>query len=197
MSRRVSAPEAPAEPGAQPSSRPHWVVPAGQAAAILVLFAGAGALGGWVWWKLWSPAPVGIAYEGSWILVGENATAEFSATGWYVVIGLGAGLVLGALAGLLLDRKELVTLAAVVVGSVLAAWLMHRLGQSLGPPDPDPLARAATDGTEIPGQLSLAGTTPGLAFPIGAMGGLAAVLFGFTKRGRTLSKPGLCGNHRG
>ena len=26
-----------------------------------------GAVGGWVWWKLWSPAPEGVVYEGRWI----------------------------------------------------------------------------------------------------------------------------------
>jgi hypothetical protein len=166
------------------SSRQGWQVPAAQAVVTLVLFAGVGALAGRVWWKLWAPAPTGFAYEGDWMVVGEGATAEFAATGWYVVIGVVAGLVLGALAGLLLDRQELVTLVAVAAGSVLAGWVMYRVGVSFSPPDPEPLARTADNGTEFPGRLTVPGKSPYLAFPVGALAGLAMSLFGVTKHRR-------------
>ena len=66
-----------------------------------------------------------------------------------------AGLVLGALAAWLLDRSELVTLVAVVVGSVLAAYLMLRVGlppQPAGPRTCSP--RTAADGTKLDGALA-------------------------------------------
>jgi len=101
----------------------------------------------------------------------------------------------GLVAGLLLDRNEIVTLVAVVIGSALAAWVMLRVGLSLSPPDPEALAKTAKEGTELPGRLDLAGRlrpfglgldgqlrSPMLAFPIGAMAGLALALFGITKR---------------
>jgi uncharacterized membrane protein YeaQ/YmgE (transglycosylase-associated protein family) len=159
------------------------VVPALQALAILVLFALVGVLAGWVWWKLWSPAPSGVVFEGKWYPrpATEGLTAEFAGTGWYVVVAVVAGLVLGLLAGLLLDRDELVTLAAVAIGSALAAWLMHRVGVHFSPPDPDPIAAGAKDGTELPGRLVLAGRSPLLAFPVGALSGLAIALFAITK----------------
>lgn len=179
------------------SARPRSVVPAVQGVVILALFAGAGWLGGRVWWELWSPAPKGVVYQQQWIPqpYAEGSGADFAGTGWYVVVAVVGGLVLGLIAGLLLDRNEIVTLVAVAAGSVLAAWVMMRYGLSLSAPDPEVLAKTAKEGAELPGRLELAGTlhpfgrglddqvrSPMLAFPIGAMAGLAVALFGITKR---------------
>jgi hypothetical protein len=183
-------------PPAQPAPRERSVVPAIQSVVILVLFTGAGVLCGWVWWKIWSPAPTGVVFERQWIPqpATEGLSAEFAGTGWYVVVAVVAGLVLGLLAGLLLDRNEIVTLVAVAAASVLAAWLMFRVGVSFSAPDPEVLAKTAKEGTELPGRLDLAGPvhpfgltlddqvrSPMLAFPIGAMAGLAIALFGISK----------------
>ncbi len=172
------------------------VVPAIQAGLILALFIGAGLLAGWVWWKLWSPAPAGGVVDGKWYpQATEGLMAEFAGTGWYVVVAVVGGLLLGLVAGLLLDRNEIVTLAAVVVGSALASWLMMRAGFHFSPPDPGPIAETAKNGTELPGHLILSGAlnlpgrwldddvrSPMLAFPIGSMAGLAIALFGISKR---------------
>jgi hypothetical protein len=194
MSDRITEPG----PVAAPTSpaRPRWVAPALQSAVILALFAGAGWLGGKLWWELWSPAPKGIVFQQQWIpqpyAAGQGA--DFAGTGWYVVVALVGGLVLGLVAGLLLDRNEIVTLVAVAVGSLLAAWLMLRVGVSFSAPDPEVLAKTAKEGSELPGRLDLAGKltlldydfhdqvrSPMLAFPIGAMAGLAIALFGISK----------------
>jgi ABC-type nitrate/sulfonate/bicarbonate transport system permease component len=160
------------------------VVPALQGTVILALFAGVAALGGKVWWELWSPAPSGIVYQKQWIPqpYAEGERADFAGTGWYVVVAVVAGLLLGVIAGLLLDRNELVTLAAVAAGSALAAWLMLRVGVSFSAPDPEALAKTAKEGSELPGRLDLSGNSPLLAFPIGSMAGLAIALFGISKR---------------
>ncbi|MDQ4054596.1 MAG: hypothetical protein M3237_18125 [Actinomycetota bacterium] len=166
------------------SARPGWVVPAVQSVVILALFAGVGWLAGRVWWELWSPAPKGVVFQKQWIPqpYAEGQGADFAGTGWYVVVAVVAGLVLGLVAGLLLDRNEIVTLVAVAAGSVLAAWLMLKVGVGYSAPDPEVLAKTAKEGTELPGRLELAGKSPMLAFPIGAMAGLAIALFGITKR---------------
>ena len=189
--------EPPSSSMSQPSSarRAGWVAPAVQGGIILALFAGTGLLGGWVWWKLWAPAPAGAVYEKQWYpKATEGLLADFAGTGWYVVVALVAGVLLGVLAGLRLDRNEIVTLVAVVVGSALAAWLMMKVGFHFSPPDPQHIADTAKNGTELPGQLELAGSvnlpghrfdevvrSPMLAFPIGALAGLAIALFGMSK----------------
>jgi hypothetical protein len=188
-------PVSPASPQAPSPRRPSWIAPALQGGIILALFAAAGLVGGWVWWKLWSPAPAGAVFEKQWYpQATEGLMAEFAGTGWYVVVAIVAGLVLGIIAGLLLDRDEIVTLVAVVVGSALAAWLMLKVGLHFSPADPQPIADTAKDGTELPGVLELAGAlnlpghalddevrSPMLAFPIGALAGLAIALFGISK----------------
>ena len=62
---------------------------------------------------------------------------------------------------------------AVVAGSVLAAYLMLRVGQHLSPPDPHELAKTAKDGTELEGALRVDAWPPRGAFTFGALVGLA------------------------
>jgi uncharacterized membrane protein YeaQ/YmgE (transglycosylase-associated protein family) len=199
MSDRMTDRAAATTPSPSPG-RPGWVAPAVQGAIVVALFAGTGLLAGWVWWKLWSPAPEGAVFDKQWYpRETEGLLAEFAGTGWYVVVALVAGLVLGLVAGLLLDRDEIVTLVAVIIGSALAAWLMMRVGFHFGPPDPQAIAETAKNGTELPGRLDLSGAvnlpqhrfddevrSPMLAFPIGGLAGLAIALFGLSKPLRRL-----------
>jgi len=166
----------------QPATRAGWVVPAIiQAGIVVVVFAVLGALAGVVWEWVWTP-PVGVVIDHKWLMGLASLRAEFSATGVYVVVASIAGLLIGTLCSLVLDRAELVTLAAVLVGSVLAGWVMVQVGQALGPPDPRELAQTAQNGTRLPSNLRIAGTSPYVAFPAGATLGLAVVLLGLTKR---------------
>jgi hypothetical protein len=145
-----------------------------QALAILVVFTAAGAGAGRLWYHLWD-VPKGVASGGQWFTGEAGLRAEFAGVAWYVSISVLAGLVLGALAAWLLHRSELVTLAAVIIGSVLAAYLMLRVGTHLSPPDPHALAKTAADGTELEGALRVRGWPPRGAFTFGALVGLAVV----------------------
>jgi hypothetical protein len=167
---------------------PDRVTPAttGRAAAqfglVVAALAAVGALAGVVWEWVWTPT-VGVVTDHRWT-AGDaiGLQHEFSGTGWYVVVGTVAGLLAGVAIGLLADRAPLVTLAAVVVGSVLGAWLMLVVGTSLGPPDPTALARTADDGTRLPMQLSVSGHSPWTALPVGALLGLLLVFVGLSSR---------------
>ncbi|WP_205474613.1 hypothetical protein [Nocardioides sp. SYSU D00038] len=166
----------------------------GQALAVVAVLAVAGAACGRLWSSLWD-APTGVVSDGRWFTDEAGLRSDFSGVGLFVVIGLGAGLLLGALLAWLCDRAELVTLGAVLVGASLAAWLMARVGTLGGPADPRVLAESATDGTRLPARLALpdvpdrlawSDLPPYTAFPLGALVGLTAVYL-LTERRRRRS----------
>jgi len=152
-----------------------------QVLVVVAVFAAAGAGCGWLWRRLWD-SPSGVVSQGQWFTDETGLRDQFAGTGWYVAIAVVAGAVLGLLAAVVADRSEIATLVAVVVGSVLAGWLMLRVGVHLGPPDPDVLARTSPDGTRLPGDLRVPQWPPRLAFPLGAV--LAVAITWFTTTGR-------------
>ncbi|HSP59557.1 MAG TPA: hypothetical protein VLO09_00710 [Ornithinimicrobium sp.] len=153
-----------------------------QVLLVLAAFVVTGALAGIVWEWVWTP-PTGVALGREFLLDGGGLRGEFSGTALYVVVGTLAGLLLGVLVALLAERHELLTLVAVLVGAMLAGWLMLRVGTALGPPDPDQLARAAEDYTPIQDELRVSGRSPFVAFPGGALVGLIVIFVGLNRRG--------------
>jgi hypothetical protein len=135
--------------------------------AVVALFATLGAGCGWLWFQVWDP-PMGTVVGGRWYVGGEEALGRvFDGTAWYVVVGAGGAVVGGVVASVFARRAPVVTLAAVVVGSALAAWLMLRVGLELSAADPETLAKTAADRTELPGRLTLeGGRSPYLIWPI-------------------------------
>lgn len=161
--------------------KPVWV----QFLVAVAVLAAFGALAGVVWQWVWTP-PVGVVLDHEWVPVSETSISQqFSATGWYVVVGSIAGLLAGALVALVLDRSPLVTLLGVVLGSLLGAWLMYVVGVALGPADHQELARTAEEGTRLPRALSVSGASPWVALPAGAMVSLALVFLGLAAVHRT------------
>ena len=94
-----------------------------------------GALAGLVWESWWTP-PSGVVRGHAWTVDFYESRGLFSGTALYVVVGLLGGILVGVTSAYFVDRVELVTLAAVAAGSVLAAWLMLQVGTALAPPDP-------------------------------------------------------------
>ena len=157
-----------------------------QAAVIVVAFAVTGVVGGFLWEALWSPVKGEVAkhvwYPVSW---DRAEPTDFAGTGWYVVIGLVIGVLVGGLAAWLLDRAEVVTLAAVVVGGLLAAYLMRVVGLHRGPGDPQRLAKTAANGTKLPSELTLANWWLLAVVPAGALAALSVVFLTVPKRTTT------------
>lgn len=162
--------------------RPAWVAVAVQVVVVVVVFAAVGAGAGWLWRQLWD-APSGLTAGGVWYTDETGLRASFSGVALFVVVAAGAGLVLGVLAAWLLHRSELATMAAVVAGSALAAYVMLRVGHHLSPPDPQVLAKTAEDGTRLRGDLRVDAWPPRGSFTFGALVGLAVVYAG--SMGRT------------
>lgn len=162
------------------TERRTWV----ELAVIVGVLAAAGVIGAFVWEWLWT-APVGVVVDHQWMAEDETGLqGMFDATGWYVVIASVTGLVAGFAVAMFLDRVPLLTLAGIVLGSALGTFLMLRVGAALGPPDPRVLALDAPDGTHLPGDLVVAGSSAWIALPAGALVALAVVFIGLGPRHR-------------
>lgn len=148
---------------------------------VLLLFAVGGVVAGLVWHWLWTP-PSGLVVDGVWYPDEAGLAVSFGGTGLYVVVGATAGLVLGVASALLADRRELLTLGLVVLGSVLAAWLMREVGTIDVPPNPQALAPGAEDYARLPGTLEVTGASPWVALPSGALAGLCAIFVGLSRK---------------
>jgi hypothetical protein len=159
---------------------------------VLATYALVGLGAGWIWHELWQPAQ-GVVLQGAWYPDGEGLRQDFSGTGLYVLVAAGCGLALGSLFAVLGGARPVLTLVVCLAGSVLAAWLMLRMGERLGPADPHELAADADDGTALPSALRVSGMTPLLAFPVGTLAGLGLVFMLFT--GNT-AEAGLTGQPR-
>ena len=150
-----------------------------QAVLFTVAFAISGALAGVLWERLWD-APSGLVFEDKWYLEPAGPDYAFSGTGWYVVVAVFAGALTALLLGWRWPRHPLVSLGAIVVGSMLAGWVMFMVGHGLGPDDPRLLAVGTADLTPLPSDLLLAGaddqprlfwldSSAFVAFPVGAL----------------------------
>jgi ribose/xylose/arabinose/galactoside ABC-type transport system permease subunit len=128
-------------------------------------------------WRSRLHVPSGVVAGGRWFPDpwDQGEQSSFAAIGWYVVIALAAGIVLGLLAAWLSRAPELVTLAAVVVGSLLAAWLMRTVGLHGAPPDPGSAAAHAADGTRMSGTIARPGAAAFITWPLAALVTLAVV----------------------
>lgn len=155
--------------------------PWAKAGLLVIGFAVCGALAGLGWHAWWEP-PAGVVLEGEWLLNPAGPDVALSGTALYVAIAFPLGLLLGVAASVI-PRHETAILLGVVVGSVLAAWVMYSVGHLLGPPDPRPLAAGEADYTSIPGNLVVASADDShnpllspalLALPIGSLTGLCA-----------------------
>ncbi len=155
-------------------------------ALVLGVFAVVGVAAG-LWWEAWWTAPSGVVVDHAWVPDDSGVRGLFDGTAHFVIVALLCGTVAGAACAFYVDRVEILTLVSVLVGSVLATWLMLLVGTTLAPPDPDPLARTAAEGTELRGALEISGLGALLSLPAGALTGLVVVFIGLTPTRSTRS----------
>lgn len=150
-------------------------------------FALAGVLAALVWHWWWSPAPVGVVFENEAFF---DPDQEFRATGTFIAVSVPVALLLSMVLTRLFERDELVTLAAVVVGAVLATTLMLVVGHELGPESADEVARRARDRDPVRADLTVQPFGAWLAWPASAAAGSIAILLTFSRRRSRARPPG-------
>lgn len=114
--------------------RPKVVVKADLLPVVSVLSA-VGLLGiplGWLWAQLAPPVRSVVAPDGSLVVPGElESWQRFDALVIFMLLGIGAGIVIAVLAWMLRERRGPVMMAGAVAGSLLAAWLAMLIGHAV------------------------------------------------------------------
>jgi hypothetical protein len=147
------------------------------AVGVVLAYVVVGAVAGVVWEWLWSPPTQVVQKHQLFYSDYGSLRRVFTGTGLYTLVSAVASAVVALVAGLLTRRNELLILAAVVLGSLAAAFTMHAVGVALGPPDPTKLAATSANGTQVSAQLVVNGKTPYVVWPMVSLFVLALVFF--------------------
>lgn len=165
----------PAESMTDPGSRRNGG-PIGDVAAVLGCYLLVGAVCGLLWWLAVDPA-VFTKVDGRGSMGELELGKRFNADGWYVVIGVLAGLVSGVVLTAWRSRDFLLTTGVLVIGAALAAAVMAWTGHLLGPGDTDAALAAASAGEQVPVQLRVTAKASYLVWPLAALVGALVVLW--------------------
>lgn len=152
------------------------------AVSVVVAYVVVGVLAGFVWERLWTPPDLVVRDHQAVYTGYASLRLVFTGTGLYALVAAVASAALALTAALLARRHELIVLAAVVVGSGLAAYAMYRVGTSLGPGDPIAAAAHAANGTPLHGRLEVKGRTAYLVWPMVSLFVMALVFFAWPGR---------------
>ena len=137
-------------------------------AVTVFVFLGLAVAVGVVWALAWD-SPSGVAYQGRFVPTGEASRGAMSLTGHYIVLAVGAGAVGAFITALVARRRPLLSWLVGLVSAVVAGLVAAQVGYALGPADPAGVAAKAADGTPVAMAVTVAGLSPYLAFPVGAL----------------------------
>lgn len=144
-------------------------------AAIVLGSALLGLAGGLAWTRIAPQAVYVVVSRGSADVVNPETTAFIAADAAYCLVGLIGGLTIGLVSyRLAVRRYGPWPMAAVLVGSVVAAGIARWVGEHLGLASFDNQLLTSSVGTHLLAPLGLAGDTSATAFP--TMAALPAVV---------------------
>lgn len=133
----------------QPTRGPGWAAQTVAGVATAIVVAALGFPLGWLWSSLAPWLPV-TASDGSLFYADPEGSQSAGQEGWYVLISIGAGVILAILAWVLLRRlRGPITMIGLALGGLLSGWIMWRFGRSIGRAAAKETARSAADGTNF------------------------------------------------
>jgi hypothetical protein len=134
-----------------PSLQRRILVPIGLAVALGVLGVGIG----WLWALIAPRLPL-VVKNGAYYYGDAEPEQPVAADGWFLIIGIVAGIVLAVAVWLLLRRYRGVgTLVALTLGSVLGGWVAWYIGYKIGLAEFKSAVATATENTHLNGPLKL------------------------------------------
>ncbi len=150
---------------------------------VLTAFLVAGVAVGLVWPQVVEPVTVTRSDFG--LQTGEVALARrFDHDAWYSLLGGGGALRRGAGGPLRRPAPPAATLVAVVLGSLLAAWVSSMIGTQTGPEAAELVLANAELGATAPDQVLVTADAAYLAWPLAAVLGAVVVLWAPSARDR-------------
>lgn len=159
----MSTPMAPADldSSGRPAGPPARLAVATDVLVVGLWFAVAGLLGALVWWQV-TPLPTVVKTGDGATLAPEELVKQAGIDGWFFVVAAVGGLVSGVALLAWRRRDPLLMVVLVVLGGALAAWVMTRVGLTLGPERELTALRDLPEGAEVRMQLKL--HAPGVAW---------------------------------
>lgn len=145
-----------------------------------VTFAILGALLGVLLDRVWVPAkglviepPEGLP-DLHFVLL-DNGRDVFAATGWFVLMSVGAGLLAGGVLATVVRVREPWVLLGGLAGTLVMEFTLWWTASWLGPEDPERLAMTAAPDTVLPVAFEVTGSIAWLAGPLGLLVGFLTV----------------------
>jgi hypothetical protein len=134
-------------------------------AAVLILLA-APYVG--MFWQWVAPAPTYVNLSGDVYLDNQDTSAFIAADGWFLVIGLVAGIVSAGLA-YWRWRGDVVVIVAMAGAAVVGSLIARQVGEAFGPPSIQQTALTLGDGQTIQGSIKVAANGVLFAWAVGIL----------------------------
>jgi hypothetical protein len=115
---------------------------------------GLGAVMGVLWWWI-TPTEQWIKVDGGLGAAELTSPNWFAADGWFLVLGVVAGLLLTGISWVWARRHPLALVVGLVIGASLLSVVAWSVGGVLGPPDPNVAAASVAVGSTVDGSLGL------------------------------------------
>lgn len=144
---------------------------------VMGYFVVTGAVAGLVWWQVVDP-PYFVRNSQGGVMAQAQLSRRVQADGWFVTIGVVAGLIGGTALTRWRDRLPLVTVVVGSVASLGGGALALGLGKLLGHRDVTALLKHAEVGAHVRDSLDVISDMVLLAWPVGFLIGTVAILWG-------------------
>jgi hypothetical protein len=151
------------------------------AAVTSIGFVGLGLAGARIWFDA-TDLPAYLVTRDGGSLDELQLGRSFNSPGWFLVVGLGLGLLGGLVFGAVFRRHGVVAVVAVFAGSLLASYVCYHYGVTLDQGPVEARLHAADPGDRVPVELSLRAVGVRLAWPIGALAGVLASQYALWRR---------------